>query len=320
MPALGLIEMPPRVEGDALADQRIGFVVFARALPLAARSGAACSPSPGRRRAARPCRACACRSSSRTSQVTPAWSRASFCACVGDVCGRADIRRQVAELAREAHAVGDRAMPARSAAVSASAAAANASAPNSGVFCLVAESRGLNVAVYLYTCASVASAAVRSFHALSLPGTSSSVRYDTALSIGSPFSARAASAIRACKARGVEFLRFAEADDEHARCADVRQREQQLRRAGLAADIGGLDQALDRTAGLSSSMRAAAALKCAFVEQADDDAGRAAGFRGLLGQTELEGHCVTVVSVLKKEAAGPRARGDDPTRLQLRPI
>src|ERR1041385_6352852 len=71
------------------------------------------------------------------------------------------------------------------------AGAANASAPNSGDFDF---SRGLKVAVYLYTCASVAIAAVRTAQAASRPGTSTSVRYDTALSIGRLFSTRAASA------------------------------------------------------------------------------------------------------------------------------
>ena len=107
MPPCGLEVDAAGVEGDALADQHVGLGVAAVAVLQHDQLGRI-----GRAARHREQRAHAQRlpSASRSSTSHSALSKraANSCACCGEVGRVADVRRQVAELARERDAGGDR--------------------------------------------------------------------------------------------------------------------------------------------------------------------------------------------------------------------
>ena len=162
----------------------------------------------------------------------------------------------------------------RAAPCAAVAGAANASAANSGVF---AFSRGLNVAVYLYACASVASAAVRTFQAASLPGTSTSVRYDTALSSGRPLSARAASLQARWKRAASNFFCSPRPTTSTRGAATFGSANSSWLLPGLPVMSPASIRRLIAPPDFSSIARGGAG-EHALLEHADDDAGRGRWF------------------------------------------
>ena len=167
----GLDRDAAAVEGDALADKRVGLVVFAAAAPLQHDQASADWPSPAHAEqppmpSLRISRFVEHFAAHASYYPWPASAPARRCARALQMFGGRlpSSRAKRTPLAMQRVACQHGGGFGRS---------GEGERSESGVFGF---SFGLNVAVYLYASASVARAAVRSFQAASLPGTSTSVR------------------------------------------------------------------------------------------------------------------------------------------------
>ncbi len=206
----------------------------------------------------------------------------------GDVGRIADVRRQVAELARETHAVGDRGRflerPLHCGVVSLRAGEGERVELRRLRFFLRLERRRIAVGLRIGG----------ERRGADLPGGVAAGHVELGQIRDRRFDRQTLEHARGladgatvrCR---VEFLLLAESGEHDARRGDAGEPEQHGDGSGLAGRIAALDQALQRAAGALVDARGGRRQYAVLVKADDDGVGRR-GFRRVVGERELQGH------------------------------
>ena len=228
-------------------------------------------------------------SRSRISQLTPSCASANVLRLLGDMRRVADVRRQVAELAREAHAVGDRSgfVRARAAWPCRRATPATASCGDFGRFVLRLERRRVAIRVLVGGERGGAQLPRRVATRHVDFGQPRDRRWRSA----AHFSARPDSSAARLNAAASNFSFSPRPTTSTRSAVDAGKAEQQRAAADLAGDVAAVEQPLERCP--TRPCRRARRRRSAADRQRRRRSmqGAAADSGCVAGQAELQGHC-----------------------------